>query len=296
MRDKENRVGILFAGQGSQHSGMGRQLAEQDEEAMNLWRKAEKISGLNLRGIYWEGSEEEMADTRAQQPALTVVNLNIWRSAKFEPLCAAGHSLGEFSAVAAAGVLGIDKILEIVSLRGKLMAEAHDGAMAAIIKLTVSEIETMVEEQAASGNGIIVCANFNTPTQTVISGSPTAVERVIEEARGKRGRAVRLPVSGAFHSPLMEEANREFVSILDKADWRDPRFPIYSNVTGSACTSGVKLMENLEKQMVSPVLWIDVIRNMHDSGVNKFVEIAPKAVLGKMASQILGNNCQVELA
>lgn len=295
MQDNENRVGVLFAGQGSQHSGMGRELAEQDEDAMDLWRKAEKISGLNLRGIYWEGSDEEMADTHAQQPALTVVNLNIWRSAKFAPLCASGHSLGEFSAIAAAGVLGIDEILEIVSLRGKLMAEARDGAMAAIIKLTASEVENLVKE-ASRGDDIIVCANYNTPTQTVISGSPLAVDRVLEEVRGKKGRGVRLPVSGAFHSPLMAEANREFAPILDKADWRDPRFPIYSDVTGKACASGVKIKENLEKQMISPVLWVDVIKNMHNSGVNKFVEIAPKAVLGKMASQIMGNDCQVELA
>lgn len=295
MQDNENRVGVLFAGQGSQHSGMGRELAEQDEDAMDLWRKAEKISGLNLRGIYWEGSDKEMADTHAQQPALTVVNLNIWRSAKFAPLCASGHSLGEFSAIAAAGVLGIDEILEIVSLRGKLMAEARDGAMAAIIKLTASEVENLVKE-ASRGDDIIVCANYNTPTQTVISGSPPAVDRVLEEVRGKKGRGVRLPVSGAFHSPLMAEANREFAPILDKADWRDPRFPIYSDVTGKACASGVKIKENLEKQMISPVLWVDVIKNMHNSGVNKFVEIAPKAVLGKMASQIMGNDCQVELA
>lgn len=295
MQDNENRVGVLFAGQGSQHSGMGRELAEQDEDAMDLWRKAEKISGLNLRGIYWEGSDKEMADTHAQQPALTVVNLNIWRSAKFAPLCASGHSLGEFSAIAAAGVLGIDEILEIVSLRGKLMAEARDGAMAAIIKLTASEVENLVKE-ASRGDDIIVCANYNTPTQTVISGSPPAVDRVLEEVRGKKGRGVRLPVSGAFHSPLMAEANREFAPILDKADWRDPRFPIYSDVTGKVCASGVKIKENLEKQMISPVLWVDVIKNMHNSGVNKFVEIAPKAVLGKMASQIMGNDCQVELA
>lgn len=287
---------VLFAGQGAQLGGMGRELADRNRDAMELWRKAEKASGLNLRGIYWDGSDEEMADTRALQPALTVVNLNIWNNFKLRPSAAAGHSLGEFSAVAASGALGIEEILEIVSLRGSLMAAAKGGSMAAVVKLTASEVEAIVAETSAELQDIIVCANYNSPVQTVISGTAEAVRAAIGRAKLKKGRALLLPVSGGFHSPLMEEANREFIPRLKKADWRKPRFPVYNNVTGSASTTAEAIRNNLEKQMISSVLWVDTIKKMRQTGIDHFVEIGPKAVLGKLVGQITGDGCKVELA
>lgn len=288
---------VLFAGQGAQKSGMGRKLAEASPEAMELWKKAERVSGLGLRGIYWEGSDEEMADTAALQPALTVVNLNIFNAAGLRPVAAAGHSLGEFSALAAAGVLSANEALEIVALRGKLMAQANGGAMAAVVKLAEQDVAALVSEAASETGKMAVCANFNTPMQTVVSGEREAVDLVCKKAKAKKGRAILLPVSGAFHSPMMADANRELAPILKKADWRDPRFPIYCNVSGKAAASGGELLENMSKQMISSVQWVEIIRSMWADGTRVFAEIGPKAVLAKMVAPNLpeGADPEVEL-
>lgn len=294
--DNVNDCAVLFAGQGAQLPGMGRELAESNSDAMELWRKGEAASGLNLRGIYWEGSEEEMADTRALQPALTVVNLNIWRAGKYMPMALAGHSLGEFSAIAASGALGIGEILDIVSLRGRLMAQANGGAMAAVLKLPREEVETIVADIARVQGGALVCANYNTPVQTVISGTLEAVNEGMARAKDRKGRAMRLAVSGAFHSPLMADANLEFVPRLRKAKWSDPHIPVFCNVTGKMCRTGEGIRNNLERQMISPVLWVDIIKGLNNNGVKRFVEIGPKSVLGKMVVQCAGEECHVELA
>jgi len=296
MTEKNNLPqAVLFAGQGSQTKGMGRALAEKFPEAMCLWKKAEKASGLGLRGIYWEGSEEEMADTAALQPALTAVNLSIWNVAGLHPCGAAGHSLGEFSALGASGALSVNDVLRITALRGKLMAQANGGAMAAIVKLAAGEVSALVDEAASETGKIAVCANFNTPLQTVVSGEKEAIDLMCKKAREKKGRAIMLPVSGAFHSPMMAEANREFLPALKKADWHDPRFPIYCNVTGKAARSGAELLENIGKQMVSPVLWVETIRSMWADGARKYMEIGPKAVLGKMVTQDLDESAHPEV-
>ena len=283
---------LLFPGQGSQEAGMGRELAEARPEAMTLWKRAEAISGLPLREIYWEGDAAAMSDTRALQPALTVVNINLWRelAGKVRPCAAAGHSLGEFSALAAAEVLDPETVLQIVSLRGRLMAEADPdgtGSMAAILKMKQEDVEALAREAAVEADALLIVANYNTPAQFVISGAKAAVEAALPLVKEKKGRAVPLPVSGAFHSPLMDTAAQELAKALNKMTWSRPRFPVYSNVTGKAVTDGESLRELATVQMISSVLWIDTIANQWHDGIRSWVEVGPKGTLSRMVKPIL---------
>lgn len=285
---------LLFAGQGAQEAGMGREIAEKEPEAMALWKSAEKASNLPLREIFWDGDEKAMADTRALQPALTVVNYNLWHSFNernnIMPLACAGHSLGEFSALAAAGVISPQEAIEITALRGKLMAEAdpdEKGAMAAIVKLTDREIKTLVEETAKESGQTIVAANFNTPAQTVVSGAKQAIELACQKAKALKARAIALKVSGAFHSPFMAEANNAFVPILEKTIWRDPLFPVYCNVDAKPINRGADAKLKIMRQMISPVYWVHIIRSLYLAGARWYMEISPRAVLGKMVGPSL---------
>ncbi len=280
---------LLFPGQGSQTPGMGRDVAEARPEAMQLWKRAEAVSGLPLREIFWEGDDDAMSDTRALQPALTVVNLNLWRelSGRVTARAAAGHSLGEFSALAAAGVLDEESALRIVSLRGRLMAEADPdrrGGMAALLKMTPETVAEIVAEAARETDSLLIVANYNTPGQLVASGSREAVECVCAKAKERKGRGVPLAVSGAFHSPMMEKANKELEPLLRKAVWRKPRFPVYCNVLGEAVTDGESARDMMLRQMTSSVRWIDTMRNEFRDGVRHWLELGPKPLLGKMVA------------
>ncbi len=297
---------LLFAGQGSQEKGMGRELAERSNEAMDFWKEAERISRLPLREIFWDGDDACMSDTRALQPALTVVNFNLWRAldGHIQPCAAAGHSLGEFSALAAAGVLSPKAALEITSLRGRLMAEADpdaQGSMAAIVKLSVAEVAQIVEEAANESGQLIIAANYNTPLQTVVSGQKDAVALAMQKAKERKGRGMELKVSGAFHSPLMAEANKELAPLLERTDWRDPKFPVFSNVDALPAHDGQSAKKNILRQMVSPVFWVDLIRHLYLAGVRWWMEISPRAVLGKMIGPSLAglvadcNNLRIDL-
>ena len=274
---------------------MGRDLAEADREIMDLWKKAERISGLGLREIYWDGDENAMAGTRNLQPALTVVNLALWRKlgAGLSPSATAGHSLGEYSALAAAGVLSEDAILELVSLRGRLMSEADPGGtggMAAIVKLSLAQVEACVEETRSATGELILVANYNTPGQFVVSGTRGAIARIQDAAKAAKGRAIPLAVSGAFHSPLMDDASRELAAAIDgisKTVWNKARFPVYCNAAPEAETDPGRIRDLLKRQMTSSVYWIDTIARQWDDGCRVFVECGPKGVLGKMVGPIL---------
>lgn len=284
-----DRPAILFAGQGSQQPGMGKDLAEADRDSMEYWKEAEKISGLPLREIYWDGTEADMNDTRSLQPALTVANFNLWRAFsarhQVEPVACAGHSLGEFSALAAAGVITPRSAIEITSLRGRLMAEADpegNGAMAALVKLDEPTVLEIVEQARDESGELIVAANFNTPAQIVVSGARRAVALACEKARALKGRGMELKVSGAFHSPLMAEANAALAPLLEKTTWSKPRFPVYSNVDAACAQDGETVRKSILRQMISPVYWYNLIRNLYLAGVRWWMEISPRAVLGKM--------------
>jgi [acyl-carrier-protein] S-malonyltransferase len=286
---------ILFPGQGAQKSGMGRDVAERDKEIMDLWKQAERISRLPLRDIYWGNDGPETAMTMYVQPALTTLNLALWMRAAgaVRPMAAAGHSLGEFSAVAAAGVLPFDRVLELVSVRGKLMQEADGegkGAMAAIVKLDREQAELCVAEAARTTGETVLIANYNTPEQFVASGARAAVNALQGIVRGKKGRALPLAVTGAFHSPLMRDAAEEFAGVLDAvsaASWSTARFPVYCNVAPEPLTDPMRIKELMKRQMTSPVYWTDSIRRQWDAGCRVFIEFGPGAVLSKMVGPIL---------
>lgn len=288
-------IALLFPGQGSQEPGMGRDLAEAERDIMDLWKKAERISGLALREIYWSGDESAMAETRALQPALTVVTLALWQALapRLSPAAVAGHSLGEYSALAAAGVLPIDTVLELVALRGRLMSEADPegtGAMAAIVKLSLPQVETCVAEARKATGECILVANYNTPSQFVVSGAKAAITRIQELAREAKGRAIPLAVSGAFHSPLMNEAAGELAAAIDgipKTRWSKARFPLYCNAAPNAENAPERIRDLLKKQMTSSVYWIDSITRQWDDGCRTFVECGPRGTLGRMVGPIL---------
>jgi len=281
-----NGVAVLFPGQGSQEKGMGRDLAEARQDAMDLWKLAEKTSGLKLREIYWDGDDASMADTRNLQPAMTVTTLNLWLAleGKITPMGLAGHSLGEYAALAASGALPIPQVLELTSLRGKLMAEAGgtDGTMAAILKVSLENVEQIVARAAEVTKGVLLVANYNTPGQYVISGRKDAVDQAAGMCKEVKGRAIPLAVSGAFHSPMMAEAAAELEKVLAKADWRAPTVPVFANVTGQGESDPEKLKKLLAKQMTSSVRWIDTMGALYEAGARTFVEIGPKGVLTKM--------------
>lgn len=287
-----SNTALLFPGQGSQELGMGRDIAESSSEAMNLWKRAERISGLPLREIYWEGDVEAMADTRNLQPALTVVNIALWQflAPRLSASCVAGHSLGEYSALTAASVISPEEALEIVTVRGKLMAEADPdgkGAMAAVLKLPLETVRTIVADIAHETGEVLIIANYNTPGQFVISGTAVAVAEAQSLIKEHKGRAVPLPVSGAFHSPLMASPAQELEKVLNRITWRRPRIPIYCNVTGSAIIDGESLRDIMPRQMTSSVLWIGTITTQWRDGIRNWIEVGPKGVLSKMIKPIL---------
>jgi len=270
---------------------MGRDLAEHWSEAMDLWKKAERASGLPLREIYWDGDENAMAMTRNLQPALFVVNINLWcfLAEKLQPAAVAGHSLGEFAALFAARVLPLENVLDLVCLRGRLMDEAvnQDGSMAAILKLDQAKVEDLVSAAASLTGQEIRIANYNTPGQFVISGHAQAVDHVCAGVKPLKGRAMVLPVSNAFHSPYMREAADDLASHMDKLDWRDPKIPVYLNVTARPQADGQALKETVKRQMTSSVYWTQTIENQYADGMRSFVELGPKGVLARMVAQIL---------
>jgi [acyl-carrier-protein] S-malonyltransferase len=284
-------VAVNFPGQGSQVKDMGRDLAEADDRYMYYWTLAENISRQPLREIYWGGDDQDMADTRALQPALTVAALTLWMYAagRVTAHCFGGHSLGEYPALAAAGALTVEEALELVSLRGALMAEAGgpDQGMTALLKLGRDDAEAVAAQaREATGREILV-ANYNTPGQFVLSGHKDALEAAAALARERKGRAIPLPVSGAFHSPLVAEAARELEKRLAKADWRQPKAPVFLNVTADAQTGPEAIAAAMARQMTSPVRWTEINRNQYALGARTFCEPGPKGVLTKMLGQNL---------
>ncbi|MBU1002809.1 MAG: ACP S-malonyltransferase [Proteobacteria bacterium] len=282
---------VLFPGQGSQVKNMGRDLAENDSEYMYWWTKAEAISQLSLREVYWGGDDQDMADTRVLQPALTVTNLTLWMHAakKIKTDVFSGHSLGEYAALAAAKVLDVEKVLELVSLRGRLMAEAGapDQGMTALLKLSQEDVEALVETAREQSGAELIVANYNTPGQFVISGQKPALEAAAVIAKELKGRAIPLPVSGAFHSPLIAEAALELQVQLKKAEWRTPQGKVFFNVTAGPEDNPESIKDIMCRQMVSPVRWIEINQTQHRAGCRTFIEVGPKGVLTKMLGQNL---------
>lgn len=278
-------LALLFPGQGSQHVGMGRELASTHDLARRTFEEADGILGFDLSRVAWEGPEEELTETRHAQPAILVHSVAVYRVLEADlgsVAMAAGHSLGEFSAHVAAGTLSFADALEAVRLRGELMfraGEERSGTMAAILGLGEEEIESVCEE-ASAGDAVCVPANFNSRGQVVVSGDVEGVGRAMELAREAGAkRVVELNVSGAFHSPLMEPAEEGLRERLESLTFADPRFPVVSNVSAEAVRDGEAARELLIRQLTSPVRWTASIGAMVDDGVQRFLELGPGSVL-----------------
>ena len=285
------RLAFIFPGQGSQYVGMGRDFFDADPGVRELFDLAEERTGLPLKRLCFEGPMEELTETANLQPAVTLVNLCVFQvlsAAGVAPQAVCGHSLGEYSALFAAGVLSAQDTMAAVAQRGRLMhreAEAHPGAMAAVIGLTPEKLAGLVHP--LTKEGAIALANFNTPEQTVISGTPEIVARAGNLAKTEGARVVPLKVSGAWHSPLMLGANADFAAFMDTLNFQAPSLPIYLNATAAPETDPARLRTAMGQQLTSPVRWADLIVNLQAAGVDTWVEVGPKNVLKGLVRKIL---------
>jgi [acyl-carrier-protein] S-malonyltransferase len=278
------KLAFLFPGQGAQAVGMGRALAEGFAPAREIFEAADRAIGFPLSAICWNGPEEELRKTVHAQPALlahSVAAHRLVEAAGFRPAWVAGHSLGEYSACVAAGALSFDEAIRLVHRRGQLMYEAgleRPGTMAAILGLEGAAVEAVCAE--AGAGGIVRAANLNAPGQVVISGEIGAVERACELARARGARrAVRLEVSGAFHSPLMASAAAGLADALDRAHFRDARCPIVANVSAEPVQGAGEIRAALKAQLLGAVRWEDSMRLLLRLGARGFVEIGTGRVL-----------------
>ena len=277
----------IFPGQGSQFPGMGKALYERSAEARDLMDKANDILGFPITDIMFGDSAEDLKATRVTQPAIFIHSVVLALCSGLEtPAMVAGHSLGEFSALAAAGAMSFEDALKLVAVRASAMqkcCEQVPGTMAAIIKLPTETIE----EICASCTGLVVPANSNCDGQVVISGEAEAVAEAcakMKEAGAKR--ALPLAVSGAFHSPLMEPARLELAEAIDKTPFRTPVCPVYQNVTALPSTDPDVIKDNLLRQLTSPVRWTRTVENMVADGADYFLEIGPGTVLQGLVGRI----------
>ncbi|MCX5890366.1 MAG: ACP S-malonyltransferase [Deltaproteobacteria bacterium] len=286
-----SHMAFIFPGQGSQYVGMAQDFYQSDPKARDLFHLAEETTGLPLRRLIFHGPLEELTETVNLQPAVTVVNLCIYQAlqqAGIAPWAVCGHSLGEYSALCAAGVLSAADTLAAVRQRGRLMqreAEKYPGAMAAVIGLTPEKLQGLVHPLTKEGP--IALANFNTREQTVISGTPELVAKAGNLAKAEGARVVPLKVSGAWHSPLMTGASADFTAFLAQLTFTAPRLPIYLNATAEPETNPELLRQLMSGQLTSPVRWAELILNLKIAGVDTWVEVGPKNVLTGLVRKIL---------
>lgn len=277
----------VFPGQGSQFTGMAKSLYENNDTARQLLEKANDILGFRITDIMFEGTAEDLRQTKVTQPAVFLHSVILAKCLPdFRPDMVAGHSLGEFSALVAAGALDFEEGLKLVATRAQAMQKACEvtpGTMAAIIALPTEKVEQICIET----EGIVVAANYNCDGQIVISGEKKAVETAcakMKEAGAKR--ALPLPVGGAFHSPLMEPARAELAEGIEKAVFHTPLCPVYQNVTALPSSDPHQIKANLLAQLTSPVRWTQSVRNMIADGAGQFTEMGPGKVLQGLISKI----------
>lgn len=278
----------VFPGQGSQFSGMGKDLYDSHSEAKALFEKANQILGFSLTNIMFEGSADDLKETRVTQPAIFIHSVAVSRvlGNAFKPDMVAGHSLGEFSALASIGVLSFEDGLRLVSQRAQAMQEAcglEKGTMAAVLGLE----DGVVEQVCDQTEGVVVAANYNCPGQLVISGAYSAVASACESLKEKGARrALILPVGGAFHSPLMEPAREKLAAAIEQTPFAQASCPIYQNVVAQAVTDAEQIKSNLIAQLTAPVRWTQSVHQMASDGATLFTEVGPGKVLQGLVKKI----------
>jgi len=278
----------IFPGQGAQFSGMGSELFEKSSLAQEYFNKANDILGFSITDIMFKGTADELKQTKVTQPAIFLHSVILAKTLgnEFKPDMVAGHSLGEFSALVANGVLDFESALKLVSQRALAMQKACEikpSTMAAVIGLE----DKIVEEVCNQSSGIVVAANYNCPGQLVISGEINAIDHACEILKEAGARmAMVLPVGGAFHSPLMEPAREELAAAIENTKFKEPTCPIYQNVTAKAVNSAVDIKENLIAQLTAPVRWAQSIQQMISDGATEFTEIGPGKVLQGLMRKI----------
>lgn len=277
----------VFPGQGAQFIGMGKNLYDENKSVKSLFEQADDILGFSIKDIMFNGTAEELKQTKVTQPAVFLHSVAAANSIDdFKPNAVAGHSLGEFSALVAAKVISFEDGLKLVSARAKAMqsaCEAQASTMAAILALE----DEVVENVCSQTEGIVVAANYNCPGQLVISGEVSAVEKACEKLKEEGAkRALILPVGGAFHSPLMKPAENELKAAIENTKFSKGICPIYQNVTNTAVVSPEEIQENLIKQLTAPVKWTQSIQNMWQDGIKHFVEVGPGRTLQGLIKKI----------
>ena len=276
----------VFPGQGAQFTGMGKDLYENSAVAKELFEKANEILGFRITDIMFEGTAEELKETKVTQPAVFLHSVILAKVLEVKPDMVAGHSLGEFSALVVNGALSFEDGLKLVSQRAMAMQKACEitpSTMAAVLNLD----DKIVEDICASIDGVVVAANYNCPGQLVISGEYKAVELACEkmkEAGAKR--ALILPVGGAFHSPMMEPAREELAAAIEATTFSTPICPVYQNVTASAVSDANEIKKNLIIQLTAPVKWTQSVQQMIKDGATSFTEVGPGKVLVGLVNKI----------
>ena len=278
----------IFPGQGAQYSGMGKDLYESSSVAKKLFKTANDVLDFDIAKIMFEGTEEELVQTKVTQLAIYIHSVILAKVKKdlFKPDMVAGHSLGEFSALAAIDGLSFEDGLKLVSKRAMLMqkaCEAEPSTMAAVLKMEASVLERIL---MTITDDTVVAANYNTPEQIVISGTITGIEKATELIKKANGRVLPLKVGGAFHSPLMQPAHDELSEAIMATDVNMPKCPIYQNVNGQPVRNPDIIKSNLVKQLTSPVRWTQTIQNMLAAGASSFTEVGPGTALQGMVRRI----------
>jgi [acyl-carrier-protein] S-malonyltransferase len=281
----------LFPGQGSQFVGMGKELYEANPEAAKYFDDANEILGIDLKSIMFEGPQEKLTQTEFTQPAIFLHSVALYKTLDAKPDMVAGHSLGEFSALVACGAVSFEDALKIVRRRGELMQQAgtdNPGTMAAVIGMDDEAVEKVCAQATGEIGKEVIAANYNCPGQLVISGYKESVEKAVDLAKENGARMAKLlPVSGAFHSSLMQPAYDGLKEQLEKLEINETNCPIYSNYTAEPTTDPEEIRSNLLNQLLNPVRWTQTLNSMGANGADAFIEVGPGRVLQGLVKRTL---------